>query len=75
MSNPPLPRHPTPLPRKMTGPETDMQNGHNHCRGSGKYRGEQHVDVEFHSFLYVHAQSYPRIAKKIDAESLAKFVV
>jgi len=24
-------------PPKMTKPETDMQNGHNHCRGSGKY--------------------------------------
>jgi len=33
----------------MTEPETDMQNGHNHCRGSG----EQHVDLEFHSFLHV----------------------
>jgi len=24
-------------PKKMTKPEIDMQNGHNHCRGSGKY--------------------------------------
>jgi len=28
-------------PEKMTEPETDMQNGHNHCRGSGKYKGTQ----------------------------------
>ena len=37
----------------MTEPETDMQNGHIHCRGSGKYVSEQNMDVEFHSFLYV----------------------
>ena len=29
-----LKHHP---PEKMAEPEIDMQNGHNHCRGSGKY--------------------------------------
>jgi len=38
----------------MTEPKTDMQNGHNHnVVVQVNTAGEQDVDVEFHSFLYV----------------------
>ena len=33
----------------MTEPEIDMQNGHDQVNTAG----QQHVDVEFHSFIYV----------------------
>ena len=47
----------------MTEPEIDMQNVAITVVIQINTPGEQHVDVEFHSFFHV-SQSYPEIAEK-----------
>ena len=62
-------------PRKMTEAEIDMQKGHNHCRGSGKYdrwaacgRGISLIPLRLGAVI-------PINCRKIDAESLAKCAI
>ena len=59
----------------MTEPEIDMQSGHNHCRGLGKYGrwaacgcGISLIPLRLGGHTY-------KLLKKIDAESLAKCAI